>query len=169
MESIFKELLQKTGDDLRRPGLENTPLLAARAFEDLTKGYGRDPAAILRQVKIKSDYSGTIELPELAFMSLCEHTFLPFLGSVNISYQPRGHIAGIGGFKEIIEAFSKRLQLQEKLTTEMAEVIMAVLEPKWVKINILARHCCMNGQEVRTQIICPDSLCLSDTVGYANR
>ena len=87
-------------------------------------------------------------------MSLCEHTFLPFLGTVSIAYEPRAHIAGVGAFGSVIDAYAKRLQLQEHLTTQIAEVLFAVLEPKWVKVSIQARHCCMKGQEMRTQVTC---------------
>lgn len=156
LELIFHNLLHKIGDDPKRPGLEKTPLLAARAFSDLTKGYEMEPQSILRREKsdAPAHYSGTIELPEIKFMSLCEHTFLPFLGTVSIAYEPRGHIAGVGAFGSVIDAYAKRLQLQEHLTTQIAEVLFAVLEPKWVRVSIHARHCCMNGQEMRTQVTC---------------
>jgi GTP cyclohydrolase I len=153
---IFYSLLDKIADDPKRPGLEKTPLLAARAFSDLTCGYEQEPQSILRHERsdAPAHYSGTIELPHIPFMSLCEHTFLPFLGTVSIAYEPRSHIAGTDAFKSVVDAYAKRLQLQENLTTQIAEVLFTVLEPKWVQVSIGARHCCMNGQEMRTQVTC---------------
>ncbi len=155
LELIFYNLLSKIGDDSKRPGLEKTPLLAARAFSDLTKGYEQEPAVILRRERCgASTYRGMIEVPNISFVSLCEHTFLPFLGAVNISYEPQVFITGAGAFGQVIDAYAKRLQLQENLTAQIADVIFGVLEPKWVKVEIQARHCCMNGQELRTQVTC---------------
>lgn|SRR3989338_3006750 len=153
LESCFAELLSKIGEDPKRPGLAKTPLLAARAFGQLTQGYALDPRAILEREKAACDYQGVIEIPNIDFMSLCEHTFLPFLGMVNIAYEPRDFIAGAGVFSLLVDACAKRLQLQEPLTSQIANWIFKVLEPKWVKVEIQAKHCCMNGQEMRTQVI----------------
>jgi GTP cyclohydrolase I len=155
LEVIFNNLLNQIGENPRRQGLEETPVIAAKAFAELTKGYDLQPHLILGKDKIEVpvNYNGTIEIPDIQFMSLCEHTFLPFLGTVDISYEPRGHIVGGGAFALVIEAFSKRLQLQERLNVEIADVLFSVLEPKWVKVQMRARHCCMNGQEMRTQVM----------------
>ena len=151
LELCFKEFLSQIGEDSKR--LEKTPFLAARAFEELTQGYALDPRAILEREKIACDYPGTLEIPSIALMSLCEHTFLPFLGTVNIGYKPKHHIAGAGVFKKLVEAYSQRLQLQEPLTAQIADLIFCVLEPQWVQVDIQARHCCMKGQEMRSQVI----------------
>ncbi|MEI6790499.1 MAG: GTP cyclohydrolase I [Myxococcaceae bacterium] len=155
LEPCFAELLSKIGEDPKRLGLERTPVLAARAFADLTRGYAVDPVAILKRDRCLApkNYQGTIEIPNIPFMSLCEHTFLPFLGTVNISYEPRDYMAGAGAFSSMIDAYAKRLQLQEPLTAQIADLLFRVLEPKSVKVQIAAKHCCMNGQEMRTQVI----------------
>lgn len=154
LESCFTELLSKIGEDSNRPGLEQTPVLAARAFAELTQGYVLDPALILKQERRQrpKGYEGIIEIPEIQFMSLCEHTFLPFLGTVNIAYKPRNFIVGAGAFGAITDVYAQRLQLQESLTAQIAHLILAVLEPKWVKVQIQARHCCMNGQKMHTEV-----------------
>lgn len=154
LELCFNNLLNEIGDDPKRIGLEKTPLLAARALMDLTKGYEQDPAAILRQERyeVPANYHGTIEIPEIAFMSLCEHTFLAFLGTVCVSYQPQAYIVGAGAFEKVIEAYSKRLQLQERLNAQVVELIWTVLEPRWVKVHIEAVHCCMNGRRMKTEV-----------------
>lgn len=154
LESCFSDLLSKIGEDLNRPGLEQTPVLAARAFTELTQGYALNPALILKREKYLAPkgYQGTIEIPNIQFMSLCEHTFLPFSGTVHIAYKPGNFIGGAGAFTLVVDAYAKRLQLQETLTVQIADLISHVLEPKWLTVEIEARHCCMNGQEMRTQV-----------------
>ncbi|MEI6805001.1 MAG: GTP cyclohydrolase I [Myxococcaceae bacterium] len=155
LELVFHDLLNKIGDDPKRLDLQKTPVMAAKAFTELTKGYALEPHLILKKDRIEApaNYNGTIEIPDIPFMSLCEHTFLPFLGMVEIAYEPRAYIAGAGAFGLVVEAFAKRLQLQERLNAEVAEVLFVVLEPKWLRVKMTARHCCMNGQEMRTQVM----------------
>lgn len=158
LQAAFESLLKAVAPVDIVKNLPDTPGLAAAAFADLTRGYEQNPAELLERERFSANgYLGLVEIPNIDFMSLCEHTLLPFVGVVHIAYQPDRYLAGAGVFEELVFAQSRRLCLQEPLTQNIAETILQVLSPKWVQVELEAKHCCMNGRILRTEIVLPGS------------
>ncbi len=137
--SVLKEL----GEDPGREGLERTPGRMARSLRFLTQGYGKDPKALLRDAMFRVSYDEMVLVKDVKFYSLCEHHLLPFLGRMHIAYVPDGKIIGLSKLPRLVEIFSRRLQVQERLTTEIAETLDEVLRPKGVGVVCEAIHLCM--------------------------
>lgn len=152
IEENVRQILEHLGEDPEREGLVKTPHRVARAFEYLTKGYQQDPREILNQAKFtEEDYQEMVVVRDIDFYSMCEHHILPFSGRANVAYIPRHHIVGLSKIPRLVEVFSRRLQVQERLTTQIANTIMEVLDPLGVGVIIRAEHLCMRMRGVEKQ------------------
>ena len=145
------KMLQLMGEDVSREGLVKTPDRVARAILDTTAGYYEDPEAILRGAMFKEDYSQMVIVKDIDFYSLCEHHILPFFGKVHVAYIPNGYITGLSKIARVVEVFSRRLQVQERLTLQIKECIQKTLNPLGVMVVIEAQHMCMQMRGVKKQ------------------
>jgi GTP cyclohydrolase I len=146
-----RQLLVGMGENPDRPGLRKTPGRVARSLEFLTEGYASDPVAVLREALYDSAVDEMVVVKDVEFYSLCEHHLLPFYGRAHIAYVPAGRIAGLSKFGRVVDVLSRRLQVQEDLTTQVAEAIQAALEPKGVGVVLEAYHLCMMMRGVQKQ------------------
>jgi GTP cyclohydrolase IA len=152
MEENVRRILEYMGEDPEREGLLKTPSRVARAFEYLTKGYTQDAKAILNQAKFtEEDYQEMVLVRDIDFFSLCEHHILPFFGRAHVAYIPKHHIVGLSKIPRLVEVFSRRLQVQERLTTQIANTLMEELDPLGVGVIIKAEHLCMRMRGVEKQ------------------
>ena len=152
MEENVRQILEYMGEDPEREGLLKTPARVSRAFEYLTKGYAQDPKAIISQAKFTDeDYQEMVLVRDIDFFSLCEHHILPFFGRAHVAYLPRHHIVGLSKIPRLVEVFSRRLQVQERLTTQIANTLMEELDPLGVGVIIKAEHLCMRMRGVEKQ------------------
>ncbi|MEE8314289.1 MAG: GTP cyclohydrolase I FolE [Myxococcota bacterium] len=151
LEGLIETLLKKLGDDPGRAGLRRTPERLARALEYLTQGYQQDPAEILNGAVFDETYNEMLILKDIDFYSLCEHHILPFFGRAHIAYVPDGRIVGLSKLARLVDMFSRRLQVQERLTNEIAAVIDKVLKPRGVAVVLEAQHLCMMMRGVQKQ------------------
>ena len=150
-EDLAREMLVRLGEDPMREGLLRTPERVHRAFEFLTKGYHEDPEALLKGALFTVSYDEMVIVKDVEMFSLCEHHMLPFFGKVHVAYIPNGKVIGLSKIPRLIELFSRRLQIQERLTTQIAETIQKVIEPQGVGVVIEARHLCMMMRGVEKQ------------------
>lgn len=144
-------MLQAIGEDVNREGLVKTPDRVARAILEATAGYNEDPEAILRGAMFKEDYSQMVIVKDIDFYSLCEHHLLPFFGKVHVAYIPNGYITGLSKIARVVDAFSRRLQVQERLTLQIKECIQNTLNPLGVMVVVEARHLCMQMRGIKKQ------------------
>ena len=147
----MKEILVRLGEEPGREGLLNTPSRVHKAFQFLTKGYNEDPEALLKNALFTVDYDEMVIVKDVEMFSLCEHHMLPFFGKVHVAYIPNGKVIGLSKIPRLIETFSRRLQIQERLTTQIAETIQKVIQPQGVGVVIEARHLCMMMRGVEKQ------------------
>jgi GTP cyclohydrolase I len=147
----YEALISEIGEDASRDGLLKTPERAAKAMQFLTKGYHENPEEILRSAMFREDYSEMVVVKDIELYSLCEHHLLPFFGKAHIAYIPQGHIVGLSKIPRIVDAFARRLQVQERLTMEIRDCIQEVLRPSGVAVVIEARHLCMQMRGVEKQ------------------
>ena len=145
------KMLELIGEDNQREGLLKTPERVARAILDTTAGYNEDPEAILRAAMFKEDYSQMVIVKDIDFYSLCEHHILPFFGKVHVAYIPNGYITGLSKIARVVEVFSRRLQVQERLTLQIKECIQKTLNPLGVMVVVEAQHLCMQMRGVKKQ------------------
>jgi GTP cyclohydrolase IA len=150
-EELVKEMLVRLGEDPGREGLLRTPTRVHHAFEFLTRGYNQDPDALLKNALFTVSYDEMVIVKDIEMFSLCEHHLLPFFGKVHVAYIPNGKVIGLSKVPRLIETFSRRLQIQERLTTEIAETIQRVIQPQGVGVVIEARHLCMMMRGVEKQ------------------
>lgn len=151
-EDTIRKILEYMGEDPDREGLSKTPYRVARAFKYLAKGYAQDPRAVIGQaIFTEEDYQEMVLVRDIDFYSLCEHHILPFFGRANVAYIPRHHIVGLSKIPRLVEVFSRRLQVQERLTTQIANTIMEELDPLGVGVIIRAEHLCMRMRGVEKQ------------------
>ena len=146
-----KEILQLIGEDPTREGLLKTPERVARALRFLTQGYHQDPAAVLESAKFREDYKQMVIVKDICFYSMCEHHMLPFFGKVHIAYIPNKYITGLSKLPRIVNILSRRLQVQERLTTQIKECIQDTLKPLGVMVVIEAQHMCMQMRGVQKE------------------
>jgi GTP cyclohydrolase I len=151
MEGLIGELLTDLGEDPGREGLVQTPHRVARAFEFLTSGYKRDIQDVLNGAVFKEKYSEMVIVKDIDLFSMCEHHMLPFFGRAHVAYVPNGKILGLSKIPRIVEVFSRRLQVQERLTQQIAETLFEALNPDGVGVVIEARHMCMMMRGVEKQ------------------
>jgi GTP cyclohydrolase I len=150
-EELVREMLVRLDEDPEREGLLRTPERVHRALEFLTKGYSEDPEAMLSKALFTVTYDEMVIVKDVEMFSLCEHHMLPFFGKVHVAYIPNGKVIGLSKIPRLIEMFSRRLQIQERLTTQIAETIQKVIQPQGVGVVIEARHLCMMMRGVEKQ------------------
>jgi len=150
-EELVREMLVRLGEDPEREGLLRTPERVHKAFEFLTRGYNEDPEAMLKKALFTVTYDEMVIVKDVEVFSLCEHHILPFFGKVHVAYIPKGKVIGLSKIPRLIEIFSRRLQIQERLTTQIAETIQKVIQPQGVGVVIEARHLCMMMRGVEKQ------------------
>src|SRR5256714_8374743 len=150
-EDLVREMLVRLGEDVSREGLTRTPTRVHRAFEFLTKGYREDPERLLNNALFTVSYDEMVIVKDIEMFSLCEHHLLPFFGKVHVAYIPKGKVIGLSKIPRLIEIFSRRLQIQERLTTQLAETIQKAIQPQGVGVVIEARHLCMMMRGVEKQ------------------
>ncbi len=138
-----REIIARLGEDPAREGLAKTPERVAKAYQFLTHGYRLDPEAILRSALFEEDYSEMILVKDIEIYSLCEHHMLPFFGKAHVAYIPNGKIVGLSKIPRVVDVFARRLQVQERLTLQIRDVLDAVLQPLGVAVVIEAQHLCM--------------------------
>jgi GTP cyclohydrolase I len=151
LKQSFAEILSGLGEDITREGIVKTPERASKAMQFLTQGYDQDPAAILKAAMFEEDYSDMVIIKDIELYSLCEHHILPFFGKAHIAYIPNGHIVGLSKIPRVVDVFSRRLQVQERLTHNILECINDTLNPKGVAVVIEASHMCMMMRGVQKQ------------------
>jgi GTP cyclohydrolase I len=151
LEGLVEEVLREIGEDPLREGLVRTPGRVARALEFLTQGYQLDPQKILNDAVFEESYNEMLIVKDIDFYSLCEHHMLPFFGRAHVAYVPNGRIVGLSKIARLVEMFSRRLQVQERLTNEIAHVIEKVLHPRGVAVIVEAQHLCMMMRGVQKQ------------------
>jgi GTP cyclohydrolase IA len=150
-EDLVREMLVRLGEDPQREGLLRTPERVQKAFEFLTRGYNEDPESLLKNALFTVNYDEMVIVKDVEMFSLCEHHMLPFFGKVHVAYIPNGKVIGLSKIPRLIELFSRRLQIQERLTTQIAETIQKVIQPQGVGVVIEARHLCMMMRGVEKQ------------------
>lgn len=147
----YKDILSLLGEDASREGLLKTPERVAKAMLTLTRGYHEDPAAILNSAKFKENYNQMVIVKDIDFFSLCEHHMLPFYGKVHVAYIPNGYITGLSKIARVVDSFSHRLQVQERMTLQIKECIQEALNPLGVMVVVEAQHMCMQMRGVEKQ------------------
>lgn len=147
----YGSILQALGEDPGREGLLKTPERVAKALQFLTHGYGLDPAAILNSAKFREDYQQMVLVRDIEVYSLCEHHILPFFGKAHVAYIPKEHIVGLSKIPRVVDAFARRLQVQERLTTQIRDCIQETLDPYGVAVVIEAQHMCMTMRGIQKQ------------------
>jgi len=150
-EELAREMLVRLGEDPDREGLLDTPQRYAKALLDLTKGYHEDPEKVLQGALFSVDYDEMVIVKDIEMFSLCEHHVLPFFGKVHVAYIPKGRVIGLSKVARLVEVFARRLQVQERLTVQIAETIQKVIQPLGVGVVIEARHLCMMMRGVEKQ------------------
>mgnify|MGYP001816548920 FL=1 len=151
MEQHWVAIIKAIGEDLDRPGLADTPKRAAKAFEFLTRGYKQSVEEVVNEALFPSDSSEMVLVQDVELYSLCEHHMLPFIGKCHVAYIPTGKVIGLSKVARLVDVFARRLQIQEALTTQIAETIMDVTEAEGVGVIIEARHMCMMMRGVEKQ------------------
>ena len=147
----YKEILQLLGEDPQREGLEKTPMRVAKAMQVLTRGYYMDARKVLTDALFKEDYSQMVIVKDIDFFSLCEHHMLPFYGKVHVAYIPNGYITGLSKIARVVDIFSHRLQVQERMTLQIKQCIEETLQPLGVMVVVEAKHMCMQMRGVEKQ------------------
>ncbi len=147
----YKKVLSLIGENPEREGLVDTPMRVAKAMQFLTQGYHQDPEEMLLSAKFQEDYQEMVIVKDIEIYSLCEHHMLPFIGKAHVGYIPNKHITGLSKIARVVEAYSRRLQVQERLTTQIKECIQNALNPLGVAVVIEARHLCMAMRGIQKQ------------------
>ncbi len=151
LELHYRAILELLGEDINREGLLETPRRVAKSIQFLTQGYDHDPQQILLSAKFKEDYREMVIVKDIEVFSLCEHHMIPFIGKAHVGYIPNGYITGLSKIARVVEAYSRRLQVQERLTSQIKDAIQNALNPLGVAVVIEARHLCMSMRGVQKQ------------------
>jgi GTP cyclohydrolase IA len=151
VEDSWAKIIEGVGEDLNRPGLADTPKRAAAAFQFLTRGYQQSVEEVVNEALFPSDSSEMVLVQDVELYSLCEHHLLPFIGKCHVAYIPTGKVLGLSKVARIVDVFARRLQIQEQLTSQIAETIMEVTEAEGVGVIIEAQHMCMMMRGVEKQ------------------
>jgi len=151
LEELAREMLVRLGEQPDREGLARTPERYTQALQYLTKGYNEDPEQMLRDALFSVDYDEMVIVKDIEMFSLCEHHVLPFFGKVHVAYIPKGKVIGLSKVPRLVEVFARRLQVQERLTVQIAETIQKTIQPLGVGVVIEARHLCMMMRGVEKQ------------------
>jgi GTP cyclohydrolase IA len=151
MSGFYHEILKDLGEDPNREGLLNTPERVSKALQFLTHGYDLDPKKIIESAMFSEEYSQMVLVKDIELYSMCEHHMLPFFGKAHIAYIPKGKIVGLSKLPRVVDAFSRRLQVQERLTNEIRDCIQETLNPHGVAVVIEASHMCMQMRGVEKQ------------------
>lgn len=151
LADIYKDVLQLLNEDPSREGLKGTPLRVAKSLQFLTHGYGIKPEDIILSARFREDYQEMVIVKDIELFSLCEHHMMPFMGKAHVAYIPDKHITGLSKIARVVEAFSRRLQVQERLTVQIRDCIDQTLNPLGVAVVIEARHMCMVMRGIQKQ------------------
>jgi GTP cyclohydrolase I len=151
MAELVREMIVELGEDPGRDGLQRTPQRVAQAFADLTQGYRMDPKEILNEALFDVTYDEMVIVKDIEMFSLCEHHLLPFFGKVHVAYIPRRKVVGLSKIARLVEMFARRLQVQERLTNQIAETLQEAVDPVGVGVVIEARHLCMMMRGIEKQ------------------
>ncbi|MCX8037288.1 MAG: GTP cyclohydrolase I FolE [Candidatus Sumerlaeia bacterium] len=151
MELLIRKLLVQLGEDPRREGLRDTPRRVAQSFAFLTEGYSQSVEQIVEGAVFSEKYDEMVIVKDIDFYSLCEHHLLPFFGHVHVAYLPDGRLIGLSKIPRIVEVFSRRLQLQERMTVQIAECLQDILQPKGVAVVVDAQHLCISMRGIEKQ------------------
>jgi GTP cyclohydrolase I len=147
----YEEILKLIGEDPTREGLVKTPLRVAKSIQFLTQGYDHDPKKILLSARFKEDYQQMVIVKDIEIFSMCEHHMIPFIGKAHVAYIPNEYITGLSKIARVVEAYARRLQVQERLTTQIKSAIDETLNPLGVAVVIEAKHLCMAMRGVQKQ------------------
>jgi GTP cyclohydrolase IA len=151
LSSSYLEILKELGEDTSREGLQKTPERVAKAMQFLTHGYDLDPTDILNSAKFREDYKQMVIVKDIEIYSLCEHHMLPFFGKAHVAYIPNNFIVGLSKIPRVVDAYARRLQVQERLTTQIRDCIEETLKPLGVAVVIEAHHLCMQMRGIQKQ------------------
>ena len=151
LQKHYTEILKLLGEDINREGLNKTPERVAKAMQFFTHGYHLDPPEILRSAMFKQDYREMVIVKDIEIYSLCEHHLVPFFGKAHIAYIPDGYIVGLSKLARVVDAFARRLQVQEQLTTQIKDCIQNTLKPLGTAVVIETQHLCMSMRGVQKQ------------------
>ena len=150
-EELHREILRRIGEDPERDGLQATPQRVEKSLAFLTKGYHEDPGEILRGALFDVDYDEMVIVKDVEMFSLCEHHMLPFFGKVHVAYIPKGKVIGLSKIARLVEVFARRLQVQERMTRQIADAIQEAIHPHGVGVVVEARHLCMMMRGIEKQ------------------
>ncbi len=151
LAGYYTGIIGTLGEDVSREGLVKTPVRVAKAMQFLLKGYREDPEAMLKSAMFREPYQQMVVVKDIEIYSMCEHHMLPFFGKAHVGYIPRNHITGLSKLPRVVDAFARRLQVQERLTTQIKECIQKTLNPLGVAVVIEAQHMCMQMRGVQKQ------------------
>lgn len=151
LASHYKSIIELLGEDTGREGLQKTPMRVAKAMQILTRGYGQDAHKVLLDALFEEKYSQIVIVKDIDFFSLCEHHMLPFYGKVHVAYIPNGYITGLSKIARVVDIFSHRLQVQERMTLQIKDCIQETLKPLGVMVVVEAKHMCMQMRGVEKQ------------------
>jgi GTP cyclohydrolase I len=151
MEDLFSRLIQEIGEDVTREGLVDTPKRAAAAFRFLNNGYNRSLENVLNNAIFEADTEDMVIVKDIELYSLCEHHLLPFIGKCHVAYLPKGKVLGLSKVARIVDMYGRRLQIQERLTKQIADAIQTAVQPRGVAVVIEAKHLCMMMRGVEKQ------------------
>jgi GTP cyclohydrolase I len=151
MEEAYKKIITECGEDLSRPGLVDTPTRAAKAMKFLTRGYGQNLEDVINNALFPSDSREMVIVKDIELYSMCEHHLLPFIGKAHVAYIPEGKVLGLSKIARIVDMYARRMQIQEQLTTEIAETVQSVTGAEGVGVIIEAKHMCMMMRGVEKQ------------------
>lgn len=151
LTGMYRSVLDTLGEDAAREGLAETPLRVAKSMQFLTQGYGIQPEEIITSARFREDYQEMVIVKDIDLFSLCEHHLIPFLGKAHVAYIPNGYITGLSKIARVVEAYARRLQVQERLTMQIRDCLQSTLEPLGVAVVIEAKHLCMVMRGIQKQ------------------